>query len=251
MSAHRTVLVHPDAASLAAATAARLITRLIDLQSVQQHTHLVLTGGTIGIRVLECMAASAALAAVDFSTVHVWWGDERFLPTGDPERNETQARSALIDSLVADGRLDPQHVHPIPAPDPAAGIHTPQDAAAAYALALGAYSDDAAPAFDITLLGVGPDGHIASLFADSAALAQRDGVVVGVNHSPKPPAERVSLTLQALNGSREVWLVASGESKADAVAGALRGTALPAGRVAARERVLWLLDAAAAARVPQ
>ncbi len=81
--APRTVLVHPDADTLAEATAARLITRLVDLQSAAAPVHVVLTGGTVGIKTLAAVAGSPARAAVDWSGVHLWWGDERFLTDGD------------------------------------------------------------------------------------------------------------------------------------------------------------------------
>ena len=95
----RAVVVHPDAGVLAEAVAARLLTRVLDLQSLQRPVHLVLTGGTVGIRTLAAVGTSPVRDAVDWSGVHVWWGDERFLPDGDAERNETQARTALLDGL--------------------------------------------------------------------------------------------------------------------------------------------------------
>src|SRR5690606_28252647 len=113
VSAARVALVHPDAEVLAEAVAARLLTRLVDLQSVQDEVHLVLTGGTVGIASLAAISRSPVRLAVDWSAVHLWWGDERFLPSGDPERNETQAREALLDGLEG---LDPAKVHPMPAP---------------------------------------------------------------------------------------------------------------------------------------
>lgn len=243
----RTVLVHPDAQSLAAAVAARLVTRLIDLQSVRAATHVALTGGTIGIALLAELAVSPAADAVDFSTVHFWWGDERFLPAGDAERNETQARGALLDSLVASGRLPEANIHPMPALDVARGVTTPQAAAAQYAVELGQFglAQAAKPGFDITLLGMGTDGHIASLFPGFAQLNETQRAVVGVTGSPKPPPERVTLTLPVLDASRETWLVVAGADRAAAVGRALTGRELPAGRVGARERLLWLVDVAA------
>ena len=95
----REVVVHPDAAVLAQAVAARLLTRLLDVQSVRRPVHVGVTGGTIGTDVLAAVAASPLRDAVDWSGVHVWWGDERFLPDGDAERNETLARRALIGPL--------------------------------------------------------------------------------------------------------------------------------------------------------
>jgi len=243
----REVVVHPDAQVLALAVAARLITRLLDVQSVRRPTHLGLTGGTIGTDILASVAASPLRDAVDWSGVHVWWGDERFLPAADAERNETLARGALLDAL-GDG-LPAQNVHAVPAAG-TPGIGSPEDAAAAYARELASFAGAAvAPAFDVLLLGMGPDGHVASLFPGHPALTVRNTTTVGVHHSPKAPAERVSLTFEAIRSAREVWLVAAGAGKAAAVAAALGGAPIeqtPAVGAFGRERTLWLLDAAAA-----
>lgn len=242
------MVVHPDPESLAVGTAARLLLRLMDAQSVHRPVHVGLTGGGMGSRVLEAVAASPLRSAVDWTGVHVWWGDERFLPAGDPERNETQARSVALDSLP----LPPENVHAVPAP-PAAP--TPDDAAVAYAAELARFAsgtDDAGPAvpaFDVLLLGVGPDGHVASLFPGSASLGVLDRTTVGVADSPKPPPERVSLTFAAIEAAEEVWLVVAGAEKAPAVRRVLEGAPadqMPAAGARGRARTLWLLDVAAA-----
>lgn len=242
------VVVHPDGDRLAAATAARLLLALLDAQSLRRPVHVGLTGGRIGIRVLAEVAVSPLRDLVDWSGVHFWWGDERFLPTADPERNETQARAALLDRLP----LTPDQVHPVP---PADVADSPEQAAVDYAAELAAFAaetDDAGPAvpaFAVLLLGVGPDGHTASLFPGQPTLEVLDRTVVGVHDAPKPPPERVSLTYPALEAAHQVWLVVSGADKADAVARALSGDerqVTPAARVTGRSRTLWLLDAEAA-----
>jgi 6-phosphogluconolactonase len=247
-----TVIVHPDADTLATATAARLLLHLIDAQSTHRPLHVALTGGGLGTKVLAEVAASSLRHAVDWTGVHLWWGDERFLPHGDPERNETQARAVLIDLLP----IPAEHVHAIPAAD-ADDIASPGDAAAAYAEALAAFAPaplDAAgppvPAFDLILLGVGPDGHVASLFPGHDSLEVTDRAVVGVRGSPKPPPERVSLTFPALEAAAEIWLVVAGADKADAVGRALAGDDVhrtPAAGAKGRARTLWLLDTTVAA----
>jgi len=106
------------------------------------------------------------------------------------------------------------------------------------------------PRFDVLLLGMGPDGHVASLFPGHAALDIADRTVVGVLDSPKPPPERVSLTLPAIRAAREVWIVAAGAEKSTAVHAALAGLSVssaPAGHATGTEATLWLIDAAAAA----
>lgn len=250
--APRTVLVHPDATVLAEATAARLITRLVDLQSAAAPVHVVLTGGTVGIRTLAAVAASPARDAVDWSGVHLWWGDERFLPDGDADRNETQARDALLDALG--DALPAANVHPVRPLDEAAGVATPEDAAAAYAAELAAFAPEGAdvPAFDVLMLGMGPDGHVASLFPGHEALDVTGVPTVGVHGSPKPPPLRVSLTFEALRAAREVWVVAAGAEKAAAVASALSDAPVertPAAGARGTDRTLWLVDAAAVSEV--
>jgi 6-phosphogluconolactonase len=245
------VLVHRDPDELAAAVAARLITRLVDVQSARGEASLVLTGGGIGRRTLAAVAGSPARDAVDWRRLDVWWGDERFLPSGHPERNETLAREALLDAVP----VDPARVHPMPASDGPDG-EDPEAAAARYAdeLARAARPEDhaPAPAFDVVLLGVGPDGHIASLFPEMPALYD-DRPVVAVRGAPKPPPTRVTLTLPTIQGAREAWLVVAGEEKATAVTLALSGagtTQVPAAGGRGRDRTLWLLDRAAAGRLP-
>src|SRR6201996_4783205 len=155
------VIIHRDASLLAKAAAARLVTRLVDAVGARGRASLVLTGGGIGTKVLAELAAAPARDAVDWRRVEIWWGDERFLPTGDPERNETGARSALLDHVGV------ERVHPMPGPDGPDGPD-PEAAAERYARELkqAAQSQDrgGVPRFDVLLLGIGPDAHIASLF---------------------------------------------------------------------------------------
>jgi 6-phosphogluconolactonase len=245
------VLVHRDPDELAAAVAARLLTRLVDVQAARGEASLVLTGGGIANRTFAAVAASAARGAVDWRRLDLWWGDERFLASGDPERNETQARAALLDQVP----LDPARVHPM-APSDGPDGPDPEAAAERYAdeLASAARPEDhgPVPAFDICLLGVGPDGHIASLFPGKPALYD-ERPVVAVRGSPKPPPLRLSLTLPSIQGSREVWAIVAGEDKARVVAMALSGagtTQVPAAGAVGRARTLWLLDRAAASQVP-
>ncbi|GLU49441.1 6-phosphogluconolactonase [Nocardiopsis ansamitocini] len=246
-----TVVVHPDSGLLAHATAARIITRLVDAQALRGSASIVLTGGGIGIAVLKELAAAPARDAVDWQRVDVWWGDERFLPTGDPERNETQARAALLDHIA----LPADRVHAMPASDGADGPE-PEPGAARYAEELRAAADGAdSPSFDVCLLGVGPDTHVASLFPEHPALRETGQAVVAVHDSPKPPPTRVSLTLPAIRASREVWLLASGTGKAEAVRLALAKEAgpleVPAAGARGRSRTLFLLDAEAAGALPE
>jgi len=246
-----TLVVHHTGDLLAQAAAARLVTRLVDVQSTGRIPSLVLTGGSIAARSYRAVAESAAHAAVDWGRVDLWWGDERFLPAGDPERNETQARDALLDRVhVQSGR-----VHAMPSTDGPAG-DDPDQAAADYAeeLRRATPPEDhgAVPAFDLLLLGMGPDGHVASLFPEHPALYD-ERPVTGVRGAPKPPPTRLSLTFPALLSAREVWFLVSGADKARAVRLALSGAGrmqVPAAGVQGRQRTLWLLDRDAAGEVP-
>jgi 6-phosphogluconolactonase len=252
VTAPATVVVHADAALLSEAAAARLVTRIVDAQAARGNAHVVLTGGGIGTATLKALAGTPARDAVDWGAVDVWWGDERFLPPGDPDRNETQAREALLDHIP----LDPRRVHPMPAVGVPWGDDV-DEAAEAYADELRAAARPeergGVPTFDVLMLGVGPDGHVASLFPEHPALYETDRTVVGVRGAPKPPPVRISLTMPVLRSASEVWLLASGAEKAAAVALALSGAgevAVPAAGAQGTRATVWLLDRASAAKVP-
>jgi 6-phosphogluconolactonase len=245
------VLIHPDAELLAKAVAARLVTTLVDASAASGHSSLVLAGGGIGTRVLAELAAAPARDAVDWRNLDIWWGDERFLPTGDPERNETGARAALLDHV----EVAPDRVHPMPGSDGPDGDN-PEAAAERYAcwLRAAAQPEDHSqvPSFDVLLLGIGQEGHVASLFPGLPALYE-ERTVVAVRGAPKPPPTRLSLTLPAIRAARQVWIIASGQQKAGAVRLALAGAGpvqVPAAGARGRQQTLFLLDRAAAARVP-
>ncbi|MFJ2905235.1 6-phosphogluconolactonase [Streptomyces sp. NPDC087212] len=247
------LVVHRDKELMAEAAAARLITRIVDAQASRGSASVVLTGGRNGNGLLAALASAPARDAVDWARLDLWWGDERFLPEGDPDRNVTQARAALLDAVP----LDPERVHAMPASDGPYGSDV--DAAAeAYAaeLARAARPEDhgPVPSFDVLMLGVGPDTHVASLFPELPAVRETERTVVGVHGAPKPPPTRVTLTLPAIRAAREVWLLAAGEDKAETAEIALSGAGeiqAPAAGAYGRRRTLWLLDAAAASRLPR
>jgi 6-phosphogluconolactonase len=241
------VIVVPDADILASSVAARLVVTIIDAQAERGAANLVLTGGRIAAKVLRTVGELPAAQAIDWGRVDLWWGDERFLRSGDPERNDTQARGALLDALP----LDPARVHPMPASDGPDGDDV-EAAAARYAreLAAAAGAGSEVPRFDVLMLGVGEDGHVASIFPDHSH-DYGDGTTSAVHDSPKPPPTRITLTMPTIRTAPQVWLVAAGTDKADAVGAALTGTKqLPAASAAGTERTLWLLDQAAAANAP-
>jgi 6-phosphogluconolactonase len=249
MSNERRVLVHPDKQILAGSVAARFITKMVDVLDDLGEANVCLTGGTMGAAVLAAINNSPARDSLDWSCITFWWGDERYLPMGDPDRNDTQSRAALLDHL----ELDPAQIRSFPAPGDQSDI---EQAARFYEQELADAAHDAAryPRFDITFLGVGPDGHIASLFPDHAAVRETERVVVAETDSPKPPPARLSLTLPVINSSDRVWLVLAGSDKASALGLALAGASIndvPAAGAEGRKRTVFFVDQDAAAEVPE
>lgn len=246
------IVVYPNKDVLSEAIAARLVTRIVDVQAARGSASIVLTGGGVGTACLAALASSPAREAIDWSSLDIWWGDERFLPAGDPERNETGARSALLDKVP----VDSARVHPMPASDGPDGEDV-SAAASRYAaeLAAAVQPEDhgQVPTFDVLMLGVGPDGHVASLFPEQPALYEEELSVLAVHGAPKPPPTRISLTLPAINTAREVWLLVAGEEKSKAVHLALGGAGavqIPAAGVHGIQRTLWLVDHTAARELP-
>jgi 6-phosphogluconolactonase len=245
------IVIEPDAEHLARAVAEALIARLGAAQAVHGTASVVLTGGGIGIAVLERVAALAddpPRRRVDWTAVDFWWGDERFVPADDDERNEKAARRALLDAVG----VPEERRHPMPASDGA--FAGPEEAADWYAGQLAAAAPDgqALTRLDVLLLGMGPEGHVASIFPESPA-ARDERPVVAVRDCPKPPPTRISLGFSAINSAEEVWLLVSGEAKAPAVAQALAGAdaaQLPAAGVHGTRATRWLLDEAAAGELP-
>lgn len=228
---------------LAQRVAATLIGLLRRVQDEGRIPDVVLTGGTIAATVHATIASSPDRHLVDWSRVNFWWGDERYVPADDHDRNALQADEAMLRHLD----VTPERVHTMPASD---------DAYASLGDATEAYGEElrehGPAAFDLVMLGVGPDGHVASLFPGSRQLDVKGADTVAVADSPKPPPQRISLTFAALNRAGEVWFLASGEGKAEAVARALGGADvrdIPATGVHGRERTVWFLDADAAGQL--
>jgi 6-phosphogluconolactonase len=246
------VVIEPDADRLARAVSSALVARLAAAQAVHGTASVVLTGGGIGTAVLQRVAALAAEpehAVVDWQQVDVWWGDERFVAADSSDRNELGAREAFLGRVG----LDPERIHPMPSSD--AGFDEPEEAAAWYAEQLAAEAEDgrSVPRIDVLMLGMGPEGHVASIFPDSPAVSD-ERPVVAVRDCPKPPPTRISLGFSAITSAEEVWLLVSGEGKAEAVARALGGAApseLPAAGARGRRATRWLLDEAAASALPR
>ena len=241
------VHTYSDSAALAAAVGDRLAEEITSVVEFRGKASIVLTGGGTGIGVLAHLAGHGG--RIDWSRVHLYWGDDRFVPEDDDERNFKQARLALLDKID----IPAENVHPMAASDGAFGDDI-SAAAEAYERDLAAQAErgNPAPDFDVHLLGMGPEGHINSLFPHTGAVREKERLVLAVEDSPKPPPRRITLTLPAIQRSREVWLIVSGAGKADAVAAAVNGAdpdEVPAAGAVGRDATVWLLDEPAAAKL--
>jgi 6-phosphogluconolactonase len=238
---------YPDTDALVAAAGDRLVGSITAAIAARGVAHIVLTGGGTGVKLLKRVGEKAG--DIDWSKVHLFWGDERYVPEADDERNDKQAREALIDHID----IPSANVHAFAASDGEFGDD--MDAAAlAYeqVLAANAQNGEPTPRFDVHLLGMGGEGHVNSLFPDTPAVRETSRLVVAVEDCPKPPPRRVTLTLPAVTRSREVWLVVSGSEKADAVAAAIGGADpvdVPAAGAKGSDATVWLLDEQAAAKL--
>lgn len=242
------VVVAGSRADLAELVADKFIVRVRKSVKRQGVSHVVLTGGTVARDVHQAIAAHPERRTVDWSAVHFWWGDERFLPSGDNERNDHQATQDMLVSLG----VPPSNIHSMPAQTP--GV-TPDDAARFYEAELRRFSssDVPLPEVDIAFAGVGPDGHVLSVFPGSSQAAYNGEAVLGVVDSPKPPAERITMTIGLINLSKRVWLVASGVDKASAIGLALAGahvSEVPASGLSGIQSTKVFIDSELASGVP-
>jgi 6-phosphogluconolactonase len=196
---------------------------------------LVLSGGATA---RACYEVLATTDAVEWPAVDVYVGDERMVPPDDEDANQRLIREALLDRVGSVGSFSP-----MPTEGPV------EECVAAYQRTMAVLL--AGPGIDLIHLGMGPDGHTASLFSGSAELAAGPNVLVAATTDPngRNPHPRLTLTLPAINSARTAVFTVSGESKADAVAALARGDDIPAARVDAA-RVVWLVDAAALASAP-
>lgn len=231
--------VHTDAEHLADAAARAIADHLAGRIAAAGSATLSLTGGSVGV------ATAAALASrdVDWERVTIYFGDERFLPAGDPERNDGQLDAALLAGLG-----DRPTIHRWPTSD--GETSDVDEAAAAFRASLDLPAEG--PIFDVTVLGMGPEGHIDSIFPDSPAVAETTELVVGVRDCPKPPPERLTFTLPAVRRSRHVIVVAAGEGKAEAVAEGIGGAApsdWPVAGAVGTESTTYHLDGPAASHL--
>ncbi len=231
-----------DRAAVENAVAHAVVAEIRDAIAARGRADIVLTGGTVGIGTLGAISQLPEDSTVDWAKVRVWWGDERFVPAGHADRNDAQADTALLNSLP----FDPTQVFRFPASD--SGLTLVEARQSFDATLRAAFEGE--PRFDVVLCGIGPDGHVASLFPGHDHGAGH--LVIAVSDSPKPPAERLSLTFAALNAGRNVWIVCAGADKAEAVARVMRNdppAVTPATALHGTESTVVWADAAAAEHV--
>ncbi|MEE8736933.1 6-phosphogluconolactonase [Bifidobacterium subtile] len=269
--AERQLVVYRDGDTIAQAGAQRTLLAILDALSAQpqpERFDLALTGGSDSLKALSYMASNPLTEVIDWSRVHIWWGDERFVAADDEDRNALQARRRFLDALISDGRLPAANIHEMPA-DTRSPEQVAADAAASDAgddTANDALLDAAAqqyerelvaelgeqPVFNLLILGMGPDGHYASLFPGHTEINITDRLTVGVNHSPKMPPLRLSLTAPLLARSRRTWFFTAGAAKADAIAQVFAkpdNPAYPSSFAAGTEEFIWFTTADAVEKV--
>jgi 6-phosphogluconolactonase len=227
-----------DAAALAEVAAVRLLARMA---ANPGRIAICLTGGSSPKQLYELLATEDYRAKIPWERVHWFIGDERFVPDSDERNNMAMARRAFLDRCAP-----ATNIHPIPT-----DAASPDEAATRYERELKAFNgvdrlDPAWPLFDLVLMGVGPDGHTASLFPDYPALQETERWVVGVPQAHVEPfVPRVTLTLPTLASCREMLFEVSGTGKRAILTRVLAGEPLPANRARSNEETVWLVDKAA------
>ncbi len=238
------VRVYPDVETLSHAVATSLADQIRTVVSSQAHFSFALAGGSTP-RTLYRVLARDCQDAIPWARVHLFWGDERYVPRDDPRSNYRLVRETLLDEVA----IPAPNVHPMPTDFP-----TPDDAARAYENVLRAHFPYTPPRFDLILLGMGADGHTASLFRHSPAVEERTRWVVAVS-APVEPAVRLTLTLPVLNAAVSVFFLVTGGEKAETLRRVLTeppdALARPASAVRpAGGTLVWWADKAAARLVP-
>jgi len=236
--------IFPEAGELAQALATHVLRTASEAVATRQRFTLALSGGSALTLLAQGLDAVDSSPAVDWLSWHIYWADERCVPLTHPDSNFAAAQQVWL----SHSPIPPDHIHA------ADDVPTPEAAAEAYAAELTRCLQPAAgtiPQFDLILLGVGEDGHTASLFPGNPALEERSRWVVAVANAPKPPPNRLSLTLPVINHAREVAVVAVGAGKKAVVTRVreqdITEPLLPIQRIRpVSGQLRWFLDSAAA-----
>jgi 6-phosphogluconolactonase len=217
--------LYADATELAEEVTVQILAAIEKGLKLQSQFHLVLTGGTLGTQISEALVNEFNADTDAFRGLHIWWSDERFVPADSVERNAFPFHNNVKNSNVV--------VHQGLPSDIAANL---QESVSDYELALENVD------IDLNVIGLGPDGHVASLFPGMTDVDDQRKVIA-VENSPKPPAERITFTMSMINSAKEVWIVAAGESKADAVTKLIEGElSIPASYVRGNSHTRLIVD---------
>ena len=217
--------LYADAAELSEEVTVQILAAIEKGLKLKSQFHLVLTGGTLGVQISEALVNEFNADSDGFAGLHIWWSDERFVPSDSVERNAFPFHKTVTNTKIV--------IHEALASDVAKSI---DEAVNDYDLALENVD------IDLNVLGLGPDGHVASLFPGIADIDDHRKVFA-ITDSPKPPAVRVSFTMSLINSAAEVWIVAAGESKADAVTKIIEGDlSIPASYVRGNSHTRLIVD---------
>lgn len=236
---HRTIRVFDDLESMSVAAAAAVTA--LETDSTGRFS-IALSGGSTPRRLYELLADESI--GIDWEKVHLFWGDERFVPTDDPSSNFGSARTALLEKI----EIPDENIHRVKVEVP-----TPSRAAELYEDELRGFfgiPGRGLPEFDLILLGLGEDGHTASIFPGDPVIDERERWVSAVTAPPGiEPAERITLTLPVLNAARNIFFLVSGDSKADALhdilfTGRLAADEYPAAMISPDGPLIWFVDKA-------
>lgn len=217
--------LYADTAELSEEVTVQILAAVEKGLKLKSQFHLVLTGGTLGLLISQNLVKEFNADRDAFNGLHIWWSDERFVPADSIERNALPFYKKVTNKKIV--------VHEALGSDHAISIN---ESVSDYALALENVD------LDLTILGLGPDGHVASLFPGIADIDDIDTIFAVIN-SPKPPAERISFTMKTINSAAEVWIVAAGESKAEAVTKVIEGDlSIPASYVRGHSHTRLIVD---------
>ena len=242
------VIVVPDGPALAQAAAERFARTIEQAVADRGQAFAALSGGSTPKQMGRILAREPYRSRIPWDRVHIFWGDERWVPLGSPESNAGEAKRGFLDLVP----IPVTNVHPWETEG-----ESPREAAAAYEALLRKTFDEPSdsPRFDLVLLGMGDDGHTASLFPNTDALAENQNLAVA-NYVPKMDATRLTLTAPVLNAGREILFLVGGPGKADTLEAVLEGPELPAIFPAQMirstlpdSRLVWLVDEDAGARL--
>jgi len=216
--------LYADAQELVEEVSSQVLAVIAQGLTENERFDLVLTGGTLGLQLSQTLIDHFNTVSHEYQGLHIWFSDERYVARKSSERN-----AAPFEELLTNTRIV---VHQVPAADEA----TAEEALELYSKAVSGIS------FDLNILGLGPDGHVASIFPGRSELDMTSDLFL-ITDSPKPPSTRISFTMHRINSSKEVWMIASGASKADAVTAIIESdTSVPASYVRGAEHTRLIID---------